>query len=49
MRTLRTMQHPIAIYFEDENLFSFDIEEQYRKRLRERFFKNIQVVSENEC
>ena len=49
MRTLRTMRHPIAIYFEDENLFSFDIEEQYRKRLRERFFKNIQVVSENEC
>lgn len=48
MRTLRTMKHPIAIYFEDENLFSFDIEEQYRKKLRERFFRNIQVVKENE-
>lgn len=49
MRTLRTMKHPIAIYFEDENLFSFDIEEQYRKKLRERFFRNLQVVSDNEC
>lgn len=49
MRTLRTMKHPIAIYFEDENLFSFDIEEQYRKKLRERFFRNLQVVNDNEC
>lgn len=49
MRTLRTMKHPGAIYFEDENLFSFDIEEQYRKKLRERFFRNLQVVSDNEC
>lgn len=49
MRTLRTMKNPIAIYFEDENLFSFDIEEQYRKKLRERFFRNLQVVNDNEC
>lgn len=49
MCILRMMQYPIAIYFEDENLFSFDIEEQYRKKLRERFFRNLQVVNENEC
>ena len=48
MQTLRTMKQPIAIYFEDENLFSFDIEERYKKRLRERFFGNLQVVNEDE-
>ena len=48
MQTLRTFKQPIAIYFEDENLFSFDIEERYRKKLRERFFGNLQVVNEDE-
>ena len=31
MQTLRTLKQPIAIFFEDENLFSFDIEERYKK------------------
>ena len=48
MQTLRTFKQPIAIYFEDENLFSFDIEERYKKKLRERFFGNLQVVNEDE-
>lgn len=48
MQTLRTLKQPIAIFFEDENLFSFDIEERYKKRLRERFFGNLQAVNDNE-
>ena len=48
MQTLRALKQPIAIFFEDENLFSFDIEERYKKRLRERFFGNLQVVDEDE-